>query len=99
MIHAAGPFDDRYVLAGLRLRSGVLTGTLTVTSDVSEIIDLQVVVGFYDRTGALLDTATYERHGEGAVPDEVVHLRVTAPPAVRDRAVAAAVGVPVLVNE
>jgi hypothetical protein len=99
VVRASGPFDDRFTLTGMTLVAGTVTGTLTVTSDVSELIDLQVVVGFYDRDGALLGTGSYERHGEGARPDEVVHLRVAAPPAVRDRSVAAAVGVPVLVNE
>ena len=99
VIQAAGPFDDRFVLAGLRLERGVVRGTLTVTSDVSEVIDLQVLVGFFDRRGSLLGTGTYEKHGEGARPNEVVTFRVAAPPAVAGSVVAAAAAVPVLVNE
>lgn len=98
MSRAAGPFDERFVLSGLRLAGGVVTGTLTVTSDVSELIDLQVVAGFYDAQGRLLGTAVQERHGEGSRPDEVVPLRIAAPASART-AVSAAVGVPVLVNE
>lgn len=99
VVQAAAPFDDRFTLMAMRLDRGAVTGTLTVTSDVSELIDLQVLVGFYDARGSLLGTAAYDKHGEGARPDEVVHFRVSAPPAVRGAAVAAAVGVPVLVNE
>ncbi len=95
----AGPFDDRFTVSSTRLRRGAVAGVLTVTSDVSEVIDLQVMVGFYDARGTLLGTGTWEKHGEGARPDEVVRYFVTAPAAYRDRAVAAAIGVPVLVNE
>ena len=94
----AGPFDDRYRLTGLRFANGRLTGTLTVTSDVSEIVDLQVLAGFYDASGALLRTGTWEKHGEGdsgGTVRETVRFDVAAPAG----AVAAALGVPVLVNE
>lgn len=95
----AGPFDDRFDIVDERVAGGTATGVLTVTSDVSEIIDLQVVVAFYDRAGVLLGTGTWEKHGEGAKPDEVVSYTVTAPTSYRSRVSAAAVGVPVLVNE
>ena len=92
-----GPFDDRFRFSGLRFANGHLTGALTVTSDVSEIIELQVLAGFYDRSGALIRTGTWEKHGEGdfANVDETLRFDVAAPAG----AVAAALGVPVLVNE
>ena len=96
--HAAGPFDDRFALTGLRLVNSTVMGTLTVTSDVSELIDLQVVAGFYNAAGTLLGTAVLEKHGEGARPNEVVSLKIAAPAGAGD-AVSASVGVPVLVNE
>jgi hypothetical protein len=99
VLQAEGPFDDRFTLARLALRDATVTGTLTVTSDVSEVIDLQVLVGFYDARGGLLGTGSWEKHGEGARPDEVVRFTVAAPDAVRGRVAAAAVSVPVLVNE
>ena len=99
VVRTAGPFDQRFQLSSFHLERGAVTGTLAVTSDVSELIDLQVMVGFYDRRGSLLGTASYDKHGEGSRPDEVVHFRVTAPTAARGDAAAAAVGVPVLVNE
>ncbi len=95
----SGPFDDRFTLTRTRLVRGTASGVVTVTSDVSEVIDLQVQVGFYDAAGHLLGTGAWDKHGEGARPDEVVRFSVTAPSSYRSRVVAAAVGVPVLVNE
>ena len=95
-----GPFDERFTLTGLALRGDVVSGALTVTSDVSEIIDLQVLVGFYDAAGHFLGSATYEKHGEDVSDtEEHVAFRVSPPPAVAGRVASAAVGVPVLVNE
>ena len=96
----AGPFDDRFTLTGLTLHDGVVSGTLTVTSDVSEVIDLQVLVGFYDAAGNFLGKATYEKHGEDAADvNERLPFRVAAPANVAGAVSSAAVGVPVLVNE
>lgn len=58
-----------------------------------------MLVGFYDRQGSLLGTTSYDKHGEGSRPNEVVQFQVAAPAVVRAGAAAAAVGVPVLVNE
>ncbi len=99
VVEVAGPFDDRFSVSHLDLRDGRVTGVLTVTSDVSELIDLQVLAGFYDARGTLLATSTYDKHGEGARPDEVVHFAVAAPDGVASRVASASVGVPVLVNE
>ena len=99
-----GPFDDRFELSGTRYADGTASGVVTVTSDVSEVVDLQVVVGFYDADGDLLGTGAWEAHGEGegegeGAPDERLAYAVPAPASFRDRVAATAVGVPVLVNE
>ncbi len=105
VVRAEGPFDDRLRLAGLRLEGARVTGEVTVTSDVSEILELQVLVGFYDRAGRLLGTNRYDRlegHQDGhagAAPPEEVRFSVAVPRDLRDRVASAAVGVPVLVNE
>lgn len=104
-----GPFDDRLAWQGLRLEDGAVRGALTVTSDVSDLLELQVLAGFYDDRGRFLGTArwTYHldesEHGTGhdhaGPPQERRELDVRAPARFRDRVAAAAVGVPVLVNE
>jgi hypothetical protein len=105
VVRAEGPFDDRLRLARLRLEGARVTGEVTVTSDVSEILELQVLVGFYDRAGRLLGTNRYDRlegHQDGhagAAPPEEVRFSVAVPRDLRDRVASAAVGVPVLVNE
>ena len=100
----AGPFDDRFALSGLRLARGRVDGTLRVTSDVSDLLELQVLVGFYDGAGRLLGLArsthhATEEHAHTGPPSEVERFAVTAPARFRDRVRSAAVGVPVLVNE
>ncbi|MGA8996143.1 MAG: hypothetical protein WB441_17735, partial [Nocardioidaceae bacterium] len=101
----AGPFDDRFRLTGLRLGRTAVSGDLDVTSDVSDLLELQVVAGFYDGRGRLLGSGRFTRHedphGEqvSGTPDERVHLRIAVPVPLRGRVVSAAVGVPVLVNE
>ncbi|MBB6629760.1 hypothetical protein H5V45_20755 [Nocardioides sp. KIGAM211] len=100
----AGPFDDRYTWSGLRLGDGRVSGDLTVTSDVSDLLELEVVVGFYDARGDLLGTRRAVRHhtlhqDRAGAPDETQHVVVGVPGGLRGAVVAAAVGVPVLVNE
>ena len=101
----SGPFDDRYSWSELRLGAGRLSGVLTVTSDVSDLLELEVVVGFYDAHGALLGLRRAVRHHtmhedtESGVPEESQRVVVDAPHRFRRLAVAAAIGVPVLVNE
>jgi hypothetical protein len=109
---ASGPLDDRFVLSDLRFDGGVLHGVATVTSDVSEILDFEALAGFYDDRGRLLATATFVHHlAEGHGHDEAGHEDAAGPPSevqefdipvpaeAQGRAVSAAVGVPVLVNE
>ncbi|WP_148612781.1 hypothetical protein [Nocardioides rubriscoriae] len=101
-----GPFDDRFVLRGVRLADGVVSGRLTVTSDVSDLLELEVVAGFYDADGRLLTTAKAVHHLDEAVasheegpPDETAPFRIAVPRRLLDRVASAAITVPVLVNE
>lgn len=106
VVEAEGPFDDRFRFRQLAFDGSVLTGTAEITSDVSDILEFEAVAGFYDRRGALVGTARHTYHlDESAVephegaPDETQHFKIAVPPKLRGAAVAAAVGVPVLVNE
>jgi hypothetical protein len=100
-----GPFDDRFDFEHLALTGRVVTGEVLVTSDVSELLDLQVQAGFFDGRGRLLGSArsTYhldESHDHGEAGHDVHRdFTVTAPAAIAGRVVSAAVGVTVLVNE
>ena len=91
----AGPFDDRYTWSGLRLGGGRVRGDLTVTSDVSDLLELEVLVGFYDVAGH----HTLHQDTGGGVPKESIRVVVAVPHSLGTDSVAAAVGVPVLVNE
>jgi hypothetical protein len=101
----AGPFDDRLRMRHLDLAGDVVAGSVDVTSDVSDILELQVLAGFYDRHGSLLGTGRFvhhlveDGHQHTGPPEEEVDFRIAAPQRIRDRVAAAAVGVPVLVNE
>lgn len=101
----AGPFDDRFELRHMTLAGHVVTGSLKVTSDVSDLLELQVLAGFYDRHGSLLGTGRFVHHLEedghqhAGPPKETEHFEISAPRQFRDRVASAAVGVPVLVNE
>lgn len=101
----AGPFDDRFTLSRLVLRHGRVSGVVTVTSDVSDLLELQVLAGFYDAHGRLLGTGRFVHHGAGrhaaagGSPDESEQFDVPVPRRLLPATVSAAVGVPVLVNE
>ncbi|MFE6995224.1 hypothetical protein ACFVAE_04650 [Microbacterium sp. NPDC057659] len=101
---AAGPFDDRFVVRDVAFDGAVVTGELEITSDVSDVLELMVVAGFYDDGGRMLGTARFEQHADGdhdhaGVPSETIAFRIEVPAGLRGKAVAAAIGVPVLVNE
>ena len=99
---STGPFDDRFTVSGLTLRSGVVTGELTVTSDVSSIIVMEVHSAFFDRSGGYLgDVVQRVERDDGAphVPDERVALRLRPAASYAGRVSAARLYVPVLVNE
>ena len=100
-----GPFDDRFDWSGLSFDDHQVTGTLTVTSDVSDLLELAVVAGFYDSQGTLVATRRFVHHATvhdeaGAhLPDERERVTIRVPRGLRSTVVAAAVGVPTLVNE
>ncbi len=100
-----GPFDDRFRLSHLEMAPGAVTGSLAVTSDVSDLLELQVLAGFYDADGRLLGTARFTHHlvegghDHAGPPREKEQFRIRIPGRLRHNAVAAAIGVPVLVNE
>lgn len=108
VVQAEGPFDNRFELQQLRFNGTQLTGTATITSDVSEILEFEALAGFYDRKGQLRGTARHvyhldesksdHAHDEGT-PDEAHPFTIQVPKDLADVAVSAAVGVPVLVNE
>lgn len=104
VVQAAGPFDDRFRLDGLAMTDHAVRGTATVTSDVSDLLEFEAVAGFYDRRGTLLGTSRFvhhldEGHHHDGPPEEALAFRILVPVGLRDSAVSAAVGVPVLVNE
>jgi hypothetical protein len=105
---AAGPFDDRFSLRGLSFDGARVRASATVTSDVSDLLELQAVAGFYDRKGRLLGTAQYVHHldestqgahSDAGPPAETERFAIAVPAPWRGVAVSAAVGVSVLVNE
>lgn len=112
---AAGPFDNRFTFKDLRLSRDAVRGTVTVTSDISELLELQVVAGFHDSSGKLLGTARFTHHldgthdhgggeSEAAATPGVEHFHseeftIKVPEELRSRVVSASVSVPVLVNE
>ena len=102
-MQAAGPFDDRFVLERPLFDGRSVTATVRITSDVSDLLELQVLAGFYDRAGTLLGTGVAEEHSGGeehaGPPEQSHHVRIPVPPELAGRAAAAAVGVTVLVNE
>jgi hypothetical protein len=107
VVAVAGPFDDRFTLARLRVRAGEVSGRLTISSDVSDVLELQVLAGFYDADGAFLgigratfhlDEATEEPAGTGS-PSELEEFRIAAPERYAAQVASATIGVPVLVNE
>lgn len=104
VVRSSGPFDDRFVLADLRLREGAVTGALRVTTDVSDVLVLEVHAAFYDEAGTLLGTAAQVRQdeeGDGSTgpPDESLDVLVEPLKPWAGRVASARVWVPVLVNE
>ncbi|HIW28988.1 MAG TPA: hypothetical protein H9987_03100 [Candidatus Luteococcus avicola] len=113
VVQVAGPFDDRFTLSGLTLDGSTVSGTLRITSDVSELLELQVVAGFHDASGRLLGTSRFTHHLDGAHTHEEAsaapgasvdphpseEFEIKAPAGIASKVVSASVGVPVLVNE
>ncbi|GAA3668219.1 hypothetical protein GCM10022237_30160 [Nocardioides ginsengisoli] len=103
--HIPGPFDDRFALARLRFDGSQVTGALDITSDVSDLLELQVLAGFYDAKGRLIGQNRFthhldeDTHHDSGPPSEHERFTIAVPAGLRGKAVSAAVGVPVLVNE
>ncbi|GAB0102319.1 hypothetical protein JMUB6875_12860 [Nocardia sp. JMUB6875] len=100
-----GPFTDRVQLGGTRLEGATVRGTLAITSDVSDVLALEVHAAFYDATGRLVGTGTFQHADEEPVSggphipsNDGIPFAITSAPA--GTAVSAAVlTIPVLVNE
>ncbi|MEC3956454.1 hypothetical protein VMT65_25700 [Nocardia sp. CDC153] len=100
-----GPFTDRVRLTGTRLDGPSVHGTLAITTDVSDVLALEVHAAFYDATGHLVGAGTFEHADEEPVAggphipsNDGIPFTITATPV--DATVAAAVlSIPVLVNE
>ena len=104
ILQAKGPFDDRFVLEGTTFDGSAVSGAVRVTSDVSDLLELQVLAGFFDERGHLIGTGRFVHHlGQGHAhtgPPEVrEQFRIQVPGALAHRAVSVTIGVPVLVNE
>ncbi|MCU1692363.1 MAG: hypothetical protein JWM64_1454 [Frankiales bacterium] len=96
-----GPFDDRFGLTGTRLGPDGVHTRVDVTSDVSDLLALEVVADFYDASGRLLGSGRAEHSDEQmtGTPGQPVDLVVPAAPAWSGRTASAVLSVPVLVNE
>lgn len=99
-----GPFTDRVEISELTLSRGsaAVTGRLRVTTDVSDLLLVELRCTFYDERGAVLGTGSFqyseshEAHEEHGA-DEQVEFRVQLEPQVQVSS--AVLSVPVLVNE
>ncbi|MFF2659977.1 hypothetical protein ACFVUH_21760 [Kitasatospora sp. NPDC058032] len=103
-----GPFTDRVKLTGLTLSKGsTVGGHLTVTSDISDVLVLEIGAAFYDDGGRLVGTGAFHYQeeepatgghdgpraaGEG-IDFTAVAEKLTGTP------VSAVLSIPVLVNE
>jgi hypothetical protein len=100
-----GPFDDRFTTRGLRFDGSAVRGALTITADVSDVLELQVLAGFFDADGRYLGEARFTQHldesthSDSGPPDESERFTIRVPKKYAGQARAAAIGVPVLVNE
>jgi len=104
IVAAAGPFDDRFVLEDLTFDGGSVVGAVRVTSDVSDVLDLEVLAGFYDADGVLIGNGRFVHHltedtAHTGPPLERQEFTIAVPADLSGRAVAVSIGVPVLVNE
>lgn len=105
VVEAPGPFDERFEFESLAFDGATVTGVVRVTSDVSELLELEVVAGFYDDAGALIGTDRFVHHlgeeGHSAEGPEAPteEFAVAVPVELTGSVASVAVGVPVLVNE
>ena len=105
IVQVLGPFDERFELEGLAFDGTTVRGAVRVTSDVSEVLELQVLAGFYNDQGALLGTNRFVHHladdgdSHTGSPEEREDFAIEVPAELASQAVSVALGVPVLVNE
>ncbi|MFD4969070.1 hypothetical protein [Streptomyces sp. NPDC058424] len=107
-----GPFTDRVRITKLALAKGpaAVTGHLVVTSDVSDLIALELRAAYYDAQGRLLGTGSFEHAEEGEAAhahgghsgpqaeNEGIDFTIPAK-GIQGTPAAAVVSIPVLVNE
>jgi hypothetical protein len=62
-----GPFSDRVQVTGMRLEGASVHGRLAITTDVSDVLALEVRAAFYDATGKLIGTGLFEHSDEEPV--------------------------------
>ena len=98
-----GPFSDRLRLTETHLTGSSVVARLRVTSDVSELIDLELSAAFYDAAGHLLGTgrAVYAEGdgGTGKPAAENAGVVLTVVWKGPGKPVSARLSVPTLVNE
>ncbi|MDJ0382473.1 hypothetical protein [Streptomyces sp. G-G2] len=112
-----GPFTDRVKLTSLKLTSlkptgkAAVAGHLAITSDVSDVLALEVRAAYYDASGHLLGTGTfqYQEEGEDAkggdhhdgprAAADGIDFTVAADGQFAQAPTSAVLSVPVLVNE
>ena len=108
VVQAPGPFDDRFRFDGLTMDADGVHGSALITSDVSDVLEFEALAGFYDTNGHLIGTGRFVHHldedlvdpaEQGGPPNELEDFSIPMPAELAGRAVSAAVGVPVLVNE
>ncbi|MEU3503276.1 hypothetical protein ABZ726_21810 [Streptomyces hundungensis] len=104
-----GPFTDRVKVTGQALGAGsAVTGHLAVTSDVSELIALELRAAYYDANGKLLGTGSFQYAEEGHEEHPGGHAPAAEgagidfavrPAALTGTPTSAVLSIPVLVNE
>ncbi|GHB43913.1 hypothetical protein GCM10010331_34390 [Streptomyces xanthochromogenes] len=104
-----GPFTDRVKVTGGALGAGsAVTGHLAVTSDVSELIALELRAAYYDADGKLLGTGSFQYAEEGHDEHKGGHTPTAegagidfevGPKALTGTPTSAVLSIPVLVNE
>ncbi|MFJ1549130.1 hypothetical protein [Streptomyces sp. NPDC088246] len=106
-----GPFTDRVRLTRLTLTGGsAVSGHLAITSDVSDVLALELSAAYYDSKGRFIGTGSFQYQEEGQDAEGGHHhdgpraagegIDFKAPATeLTGTAAAAVVSVPVLVNE
>uniref|UniRef100_A0AAU2V6M3 Lipoprotein n=1 Tax=Streptomyces sp. NBC_00003 TaxID=2903608 RepID=A0AAU2V6M3_9ACTN len=104
-----GPFTDRVKVMGGALSAGsAVTGHLAVTSDVSELIALELSAAYYDADGKLLGTGSFQYAEEDHDDHKGAHTPAAEgkgidfevkPKALTGTPTSAVLSIPVLVNE